>query len=133
MVLARRRDLVLLCFDERHARALALPATALHYLLLSVLALVIVVSLQAVGLLLVVAMLITPGATARLWTDSFDWMLVVAVVVAVVASVSGIFISYYVSGSTAACVVLVQAAIFLLSLMGSRWRARRFRGARRVP
>ena len=133
VVLARRRDLLLLCFDERHARALALPATALHYLLLSVLALVIVVSLQAVGLLLVVAMLITPGATARLWTDSFDWMLVVAVVVAVVSSVLGIFISYYVSGSTAACVVLVQAAIFLLSLMGSRWRARRFRGARRVP
>ena len=85
------------------------------------------------GLLLVVAMLITPGATARLWTDSFDWMLVVAVVVAVVSSVSGIFISYYVSGSTAACVVLVQAAIFLFSLMASRWRARRFRGARRVP
>jgi len=121
VVLARRRDLLLLCFDEKHARVLALPATFLHYLLLSLLALVIVVALQAVGLLLVVAMLITPGATARLSTDSFDRMLAVAAASAVFSSTAGILISYHLAGSTAACIVLVQAALFLGSLVASRW------------
>lgn len=124
VVLARRRDLMLMCFDEKQARVLALPATFLHYLLLSLLALVIVVSLQAVGLLLVVAMLITPGATARLWTNSFDRMLMVAVATAVASSLAGIIISYHIAGSTAACMVLAQAVVFLVSLAISRWRAR---------
>lgn len=122
VVLARRRDLLLVCFDEKHARVLALPAARLHYLLLSLLALVIVVSLQAVGLLLVVAMLITPGATARLWTNSFDRMLAVATASAVLSSTAGILVSYHLAGSTAACIVLVQAAFFLVSLAASRWR-----------
>jgi len=124
VVLAKRRDLMLMCFDEKQARVLALPARFLHYLLLSLLALVIVVSLQAVGLLLVVAMLITPGATARLWTDSFDRMLAIAAATAVAASTIGILVSYHLSGSTSACIVLVQAAFFLLSLGASRWRRR---------
>jgi manganese/iron transport system permease protein len=120
IVLARRRDLLLVCFDEKHARALALPVGFLHYLLLGLLALVIVISMQAVGLLLVVAMLITPGATARLWTDSFDRMLAVAVATAVASSTAGILVSYHIAGSTAACIVLVQALIFLVSLGFSR-------------
>jgi len=123
VVLACRRDLLLICFDEKQARVLALPAGFLHYLLLSLLALVIVVSLQAVGLLLVVAMLITPGATARLWTDSFDRMLMVATVTAVFSSTAGILASYHLAGSTAACIVLVQSAIFAVSLVVSRWRS----------
>lgn len=125
IVLARRRDLLLVCFDEKHARVLALPAGFLHYLLLSLLALVIVVSLQAVGLLLVVAMLITPGATARLWTDSFDRMLGAAVGSAVFSSTAGIFVSYHIAGSTAACIVLFQTVLFVISLVVSRWRAGR--------
>lgn len=124
VVLARRRDLLLVCFDEKQARILALPVKVLHYGLLSMLALVIVVSLQAVGLLLVVAMLITPGATARLWTDSFDRMLAVAVGTAVFASTAGVFISYRISGSPAACIVLVQAALFTVSLVAAQWRQR---------
>jgi manganese/iron transport system permease protein len=127
VVLARRRDLLLLCFDEKHARVLALPAGVLHYLLLSLLALVIVVSLQAVGLLLVVAMLITPGATARLWTDSFDRMLAVAAASAVFSSTAGILVSYHIAGSSAACIVLVQALLFLVSLAAARWRGRQSR------
>lgn len=122
VVLARRRDLLLVCFDEKHARVLALPAGVLHYLLLCLLALVIVVSLQAVGLLLVVAMLITPGATARLWTNSFDRMLGVAAGSAVFSSTAGILVSYHIAGSTAACIVLVQAGLFLVSLVVSQWR-----------
>ena len=125
IVLARRRDLLLVCFDEKHARVLALPAGFLHYLLLSLLALVIVVSLQAVGLLLVVAMLITPGATARLWTDSFDRMLAAAVGTAVFSSTAGIFVSYHIAGSTAACIVLFQTVLFVISLVVSRWRGGR--------
>ncbi|MFN0126508.1 MAG: metal ABC transporter permease [Verrucomicrobiales bacterium] len=124
LILAKRRDLLLLCFDEKQARVLALPATAFHYLLLSLLAVVIVVSLQAVGLLLVVAMLITPGATARLWTDSFDRMLAVAATTAVGSSFLGILLSYHINGSSSASIVLVQAAVFVLSLIIDRLRSR---------
>lgn len=124
LILAKRHDLLLLCFDEKQARVLALPATAYHYLLLSLLALVIVVSLQAVGLLLVVAMLITPGATARLWTDSFDRMLAVAAATAIGSSSLGILLSYHINGSTSACIVLVQSAAFALSLVIARLRGR---------
>ncbi len=122
LILAKRRDLLLICFDEKHARVLALPATLLHFLLLSLLALVIVVSLQAVGLLLAVAMLITPGATARLWTDTFDVMLAVAAATAVAANIIGILLSFHLDASTAACIVLVQAAGFILSLAAAGLR-----------
>ncbi len=116
VLLLKRRDLLLMCFDPGQARVLALPATFLHYLLLSLLALAIVVSLKAVGIILVVAMLVTPGSIAHLWTDRFDRMLVIAVATAVASTVLGIFISYHIDGATGACIVLVQAAIFTFSL-----------------
>jgi manganese/iron transport system permease protein len=137
IVLARRRDLLLICFDPAQARVLALPATVLHYLLLSLLALTIVVSLKAVGIILVIAMLIVPGAVGHLWTDRFDRMLAIAVGTAVASTTLGIFISYYISGSTGACIVLVQALVFASSLFfapkhGLWRRARDGRGAARA-
>ncbi len=113
-----RRDLLLICFDPGQARVLALRAGFLNYLLLAMLSLAIVVALKAVGLILVVAMLITPGSIAYLWTDRFDRMLVIAVTSAVASTVAGIFISYHIegSGSTGACIVLTQALAFIISL-----------------
>ncbi len=116
LTLVLRRDLLLVCFDPGQARVMALPDRFLNYLLLGLLSLAIVVSLQAVGIILVVAMLVTPGSIAHLWTDRFDRMLLIAVAAAVGSTVAGIFISYHIDGSTGACIVLVQALLFLGSL-----------------
>ena len=117
VTLALRRDLLLICFDPGQARVMALPDRFLNYLLLGLLSLAIVVSLQAVGIILVIAMLVTPGSIAHLWTDRFDRMLLIAVVAAVGSTVVGIFISYHIDGSTGGCIVLVQALLFVLSLL----------------
>lgn len=132
LVLARRRDLLLLCFDPAQAAVLALPVRFLHYLLLSLLVLAIVVSLQAVGIILVVALLITPGCTALLWTDRFDRMLAIAVASAVTATAVGILLSFHLDGDTAACIVLAQSLAFAASFLLAPkhgWLARRRRSA----
>ncbi|HWE17786.1 MAG TPA: metal ABC transporter permease [Hyphomicrobiaceae bacterium] len=116
-VLAKRRDLLLYCFDPRHARAVGLKVEWLHYGLLVLLSLTIVASLKAVGVILVVAMLVAPGATAFLLTHRFDRMLVVAAAVAIASSVLGTLVSFHINGSTGPCIVLIQAAIFALALV----------------
>ena len=116
VTLALRRDLLLICFDPAQARVMALPHKLLNYLLLSLLSLAIVVSLQAVGIILVVAMLVTPGSIAHLWTDRFDRMLAIAVAAATASTAAGIFISYHIDASTGACIVLVQTLVFVASL-----------------
>ncbi len=111
-VLTKRRDLLAYCFDPQHARAIGLPVRLLHYGLLVALALTIVASLKAVGVILVVAMLVAPGATAYLLTNSFERMLVIAVGVAVISSVVGTLTSFYIDGATGPCIVLTQTALF---------------------
>ncbi len=117
LTLALRRDLLLICFDPGQARVMALPDRFLNYLLLGLLSLAIVVSLQVVGIILVVAMLVTPGSIAHLWTDRFDRMLLVAVLAAVGSTVTGIFISFHIAASPGGCIVLVQALVFVASLL----------------
>ena len=117
IVLALRRDLLLFCFDPSHARAIGLPANFLYYLLLSLLAATIVAALKAVGIILVIAMLVTPGCIAYLLTDRFSRMLWIATGSAVFSSLAGVYVSFFLNGSTAACMVLVQALIFLLALV----------------
>ncbi len=116
VTLVLRRDLLLICFDPAHARALALPDRFLNYLLLGLLSLAIVISLQAVGIILVIAMLVTPGSIAHLWTERFDRMLIIAAGTAVSATVLGVFISFYFACNTGACIVLAQALCFVVSL-----------------
>jgi len=117
VILALRRDLFLVCFDPTHARALGLSVRGLTYLLLILLSLAIVAAIQAVGLVLVIAVLITPGATAQLLTRRFDWMIVVAVVVSVGSALAGVYLSYFIDGAPAACIVLVQALVFAATLL----------------
>lgn len=117
LVLAKRRDLLLYCFDPQHAQAIGLPVRLIHYGLLTVLALTIVTSLKAVGIILVVAMLIGPGATAFLLTKRFERMLVLAILVAVCASVLGVLISFHIDGATGPCIVLVQTAFFAAAIL----------------
>ena len=116
VILALRRDLLLFCFDPAQARTIGLPVKLLYYLLLSLLAMTIVVSLKAVGIILVIAMLVTPGCIAYLLSDRFGPMLMIAVGAAVFSSLSGVYVSFFLNASTGACIVLVQAVLFLAAL-----------------
>ena len=125
IILARRRDLLLYCFDPRHARAVGLRVEWLHYGLLVLLSLTIVASLKAVGVILVVAMLVAPGATAYLLTRRFERMLMVAAGVAIGSSVLGTLASFHINGATGPCIVLIQAALFALALLRDQLMRRR--------
>ncbi|MCX8574715.1 MULTISPECIES: metal ABC transporter permease [unclassified Gilliamella] len=115
IVIIKRRDLMLYCFDPVQARVVGLPVRLLHYGLLSILALTIVGSLKAAGVILVIAMLIAPGITAFLISKRFERMLVIAVLISVFSTVMGTLISYHLDASTSACIVILQATIFVFT------------------
>lgn len=112
-----RKDLILFCFDPTHARSIGLNITFLYYVLLSLLSLTAVAGLQTVGIILVVAMLVTPGATAYLLSDRFDHMLLIAMASGVFSSVMGVYISYHIDGSTGGCIVVLQTVLFLVAMI----------------
>lgn len=121
VLVLKRRDFTLFAFDPSHANAIGISTKRLSVLMLGLLAMTVVVALQAVGIVLVVAMLITPGATAYLLTKRFDRMLLLSVVVTAAASVVGVYASYYLDVSTGGAVVLAQAIAFGLAyLFGAR-------------
>ncbi|MDR7921759.1 MULTISPECIES: metal ABC transporter permease [unclassified Thermosynechococcus] len=111
------RDLILFCFDPTHARTIGLNTTLLYYLLLALLSLTTVAALQTVGIILVVAMLITPGATAYLLSDRFGIMVLIALAVGGLGSLLGTYLSYYLDASTGGCIVVLQTVIFLLAMI----------------
>ena len=117
VTLLLRKDLLLYVFDPTQARSIGLNTGVLNYVLLTVLALTIVTALQTVGVILVVAMLITPGATAYLLTDKFSRMLWIAVACGVASSVIGTYGSYFLDGATGASIVLVQSVLFVLAFI----------------
>jgi len=115
IILLKLKDFILFCFDTTQAKVIGLPVTFLHYLLLSLLSLTIVTSLQAAGIVLVIAMLISPGITAFLLTKRFELMLVIAIFVSVIASVVGTIMSYHLDADTGPSIVIIQAVIFVLA------------------
>ncbi len=117
ILLVFRKDLMLYCFDAKHARSIGINTGILHYLLLTLLSLSAVVGLQTVGIILVVAMLITPGATAYLLTDRFDQMTLLAVASSAFSSILGVYISYWSDIETGGSIVLVQTLIFLIAFL----------------
>jgi len=117
IVLVKRRDFLLYAFDPQHARAIGLPVKLLHYGLLALLSITIVASLKAVGIILVVAMLIAPGAIGFLLAKRFEAMLAIAMTVAIGSGVLGTLISFSINGATGPCIVLIQAAVFLVALL----------------
>lgn len=116
-ILLLRKDLLLFCFDPNHARSIGLHTTRLYYTLLSLVALAIVVSLQAVGIILVIAMLITPGCIGFLLSHRFTHMLWIAAGSAVISSIFGVYISFFINGATGACIVLVLALLFVAAMI----------------
>ena len=111
------RDLLLFCFDPNQARALGLNTTVLHFTLLTLLSATAVAALQTVGACLVVAMLVTPGATAYLLTDRFGKMIGIATLMGVGTSIVGAYASYFFDGSTGGCIVTLQSAWFVAALV----------------
>ncbi|GIF62514.1 membrane protein [Asanoa ishikariensis] len=112
VLVLKRRDFTLYAFDPTHALVIGLRPRLLGGLLLAILALTAVVALQVVGVILVVAMLIIPGATAYLLTDRFGRMLLIAPTLAATTSVLGIYLSYWLDAASGGLVVVVQGALF---------------------
>ena len=110
------RQLVFTSFDSLGATVIGLPTRLLDYLLLVSLALVIVVSLQAVGIVLVVAMLITPAAAGALLVRRFTKVMLVSVVVGVFSAVCGLYAAYHLNIPSGPSMTLVATAIFFLAL-----------------
>lgn len=118
------KELLLLSFDPTIAEAMGYPVQALNYLLLGLIALTIVISIQTVGIILVVALLVTPSATAYLLTNRFSRMMLLGILFAALAAVSGLYLSYYLNVASGAAIVLVSTCLFFLVLAGRRlWPA----------
>ena len=117
IILLHRKDLLLFCFDPNHAKAIGLNIQVMYYTLLSVLALTIVAALQTAGIILVIAMLVTPGATAYLLTDRFDRMLAISVAISVLSCVFGTYLSYHLDVSTGGSIVVVLTLLFLATMV----------------
>lgn len=117
VILIKRKDLLLLAFDPQHARTIGLPVTMLHYGLLVVLSIVIVAGLKAVGIILVIALLIAPGAIAHLLTDRFDHMLLVACTVGVVCAAIGVIGSFHFDSAPAPTIVLALMVVFVITFL----------------
>jgi manganese/iron transport system permease protein len=110
------KELLFSTFDPAGAAASGLPVAALEYLLLALLGVTIVVSIQAVGIIMVVAMLVTPAATAQLVVVHFGRMVGLAVLLAAVSAVSGLYLSFYLNLASGASIVLVETLLFLVAL-----------------
>lgn len=111
------RDLLLFCFDPSQARTLGLRVRFLHVLLLLLLSAMAVAALQAVGAILVIAVLVTPGATAYLLTDRFGVLLLLGAGIGAVTSFVGAYASYFFNGETGGCIVTLQTLVFLTALV----------------
>jgi ABC-type Mn2+/Zn2+ transport system permease subunit len=110
------KELLYSTFDPLGAAAAGLPVARLDYVLLAVIALTIVVSLQAVGIILVVAMLVTPAAIGQLLATSFGRLVAIAIAVGILSPIVGLYLSYWLDAATGATIVLVETAFFVLAL-----------------
>lgn len=124
LILFKRKDFLLYCFDPSHARTVGLNSKLLHYSLLVILALVIISAMQVVGVILVVAMLISPGITGYILAKRFDQMLAIAISTAVSSSLLGVLLSFHFNVATGPCIVLLQAVCFFVSFAISKVKER---------
>ncbi|WDF82647.1 metal ABC transporter permease [Lacticaseibacillus pabuli] len=111
------KELLISSFDPTFAQTYGLNTRVMHYALMLVLTLVTVSALQTVGIILVVAMLITPAATAFMWTNRMSVMLVMAAIFGVIASTVGLYLSYALNWASGPAIVIVAAAMFVVSFL----------------
>ena len=110
---AKWKDLMVVFFDENHARSIGLRPTLLKGVFFTLLAACTVAALQTVGAFLVIAMVVTPGATAYLLTDRFPRLILIAVAIGALSSLVGAYASYYLDGATGGVIVVLQTLVFL--------------------
>lgn len=122
IILFKRKDFLLYCFDPSHSRVAGQSPKLLHYSLLILLALTIITAMQVVGVILVVAMLISPGITAYTLTHRFDNMLIIAIAISISTSILGTIISYHIDAATGPCIILLQALVFLMALTYTKYK-----------
>jgi manganese/iron transport system permease protein len=109
------KDLMVTFFDESHARTIGLNPVVLKAVFFTLLSACTVAALQTVGACLVIAMVVTPGATAYLLTDRFGWLIVISVALGTITSFVGAYISFYLDGATGGIIVTLQTLLFLLA------------------
>ena len=117
ILLLKWKDLMVTFFDENHARSIGLNPTALRILFFTLLSASTVAALQTVGAFLVVAMVVTPGATAYLLTDRFQRLILLAAAIGAGTSLVGAYLSYFLDGATGGIIVVLQTAIFLTAFL----------------
>ncbi|MFZ7202919.1 metal ABC transporter permease [Avibacterium avium] len=122
VILLKKQDFLLFCFDPNHASVIGLAVTTLHYGLLFLLALTIISTMQVVGIILVTAMLISPGITAYVLSKNFNKMLLIAIATATTSSFLGIILSYHLDAATGPTIILLQALCFVLALGYRKFR-----------
>jgi manganese/iron transport system permease protein len=112
ILVVKWKDLMVVFFDEQHARTVGLHPTALKLLFFTLLSAATVAALQTVGACLVIAMVVTPGATAYLLTDRFERLLVLSVAIGATSSVVGAYLSFFLDGATGGVIVVLQTLVF---------------------
>ena len=117
VLLAKWKDLMVAFFDENHARAIGLRPERLKFMFFVLLSACCVAALQTVGAFLVVAMVVTPGATAYLLTDRFPRLIVLSVVIGSVTSFVGAYASFFLDGATGGVIICLQTALFLVAFV----------------
>jgi manganese/iron transport system permease protein len=111
------KDLMLVFFDESHARTIGIRADLLKGVFFTLLAASTVAAMQTVGAFLVIALVVTPGATAYLLTDRFPRLIVIAVAIGSITSFVGVYLSYFLDGATGGVMIMLQTGLFLLAFV----------------
>lgn len=132
ILVVKWKDLLLCFFDENHARSIGLSVWWFKILFFTLLAVSTVAAMQTVGAFLVISLVVTPGASAYLWTDRFPRLIVISVVIGTFTSAVGVYLSYFLHAQTGGLVVLLQALVFAFSflfapkygLIATRWYQR---------
>lgn len=112
VLLAKWRDLMVVFFDENHARSIGLRPDLLKAVFFALLSACVVAAMQTVGAFLVIAMVVTPGATAYLLCDRFPRLILISVAIGTLTSLIGAYASYFLNGATGGIIVLLQTAVF---------------------
>jgi manganese/iron transport system permease protein len=111
------KDLMVTFFDESHARSIGIRTTLLKAIFFTLLSAATVAAMQTVGAFLVIAMVVTPGATAYLLADRFPRLILIAIAVGVLSSSIGAYLSYFLDGATGGIIVVLQTLVFLTAFV----------------
>jgi manganese/iron transport system permease protein len=122
VIFIKWKDLLVFCFDPIQSKALGLNIKYLHYGLLILLSLTIVTILKAVGIILAISLLITPGAIAFLITKKFSHMLLYSIIISTASTLFGVYMSFYIDSAPAPTIVLVMTIVFIITFIISSFK-----------